>query len=485
MSIKKSIGICATLALFLFSINSQSQVIWNETQDVADNSFGDNRPRIVTDADGTPIVMWSENGAVQVAKWNGNAFDEPQRVNPENTTVATATWMGPGIAAFEDRVYVVYTETSSAEGGNEIKICSSTDGAQTFSDPVTVAENADLTRFSEITVDENGHPIVAYISFPESMDHHEWLVSTSSDFGNTFSEPALASGWSSETTEACDCCPASLIRSDNTLVTLYRDNNSNTRNIWAGFSNNSGETFTEGYDVDQQNWQISACPASGPHGVIVGDTLYSTFMSGVEGPPRVFASKMSISNPGSPQVERLTDEFEDLSQQNFPRMAASGNTVATVWQQRIDWNNQLVFSIDEDITDGETPGFQTIDESGVISGDVTIFGQEVFVVWQNSILGVVKFKSGTIDFSSSVEETANLENIQVFPNPSSGVWNITNIEDNANYQLLDASGRIIQSKAETIIGGHLKIDLSDYPAGFYFLKVSTDDGSKSFKLLKK
>ncbi|MFZ6052960.1 T9SS type A sorting domain-containing protein [Halocola ammonii] len=485
MLFRSSLTSIALLVVLLTAFDSQSQVDWDETLDVADNSFGNNRPRVVVDSEGTPIVMWSDNGAVQVAKWDGSAFGEPQQVNPENTTVATATWMGPGIAAFEDRIYVVYTETSSAEGGNEIKICSSTDGGETFSNPQTVTENADLTRFSEITVDENGNPVVAYISFPESMDHHEWLVRTSSDFGSTFSEPALASGWSSETTEACDCCPASLIRSDNTLITLFRDNNSDIRNIWAGFSSNSGETFTAGYDVDQQNWEISACPASGPHGVIVGDTLYSSFMSGVEGPPRVFASKMSVSNPGSPVVSRITEEFDDLSQQNFPRMAASGNIVATVWTQRINWANQLAFSIDEDITDGEAAAFQTIDESGVISGDVKIVGQEVFVVWQNSITGMVKFKSGTIDFSIGVEESEDLEEVRVYPNPSSGVWNITNIEKNANYQLLDTSGRIIQSDAESVSGGQLKLDLRDYPTGMYFLKVTTDDGTKSFKLLRK
>jgi hypothetical protein len=453
--------------------------------EVADQPFGNNRPRIVVDSDGTPVVMWSDNGAVQVAKWNGTAFDEPTQVNPETSTVATASWMGPGIAAFEDRVYVVYTETSSASGDNEIKICSSIDGGETFSDPITVTENADLTRFSEITVDQDGNPIVAYISFPESMDHHEWLVRTSDDFGNTFSEPTLASGWSSETTEACDCCPASLIRSDNTLVALYRDNNSNIRNIWAGISTDSGDSFTVGYDVDQQNWQISACPASGPHGVVIGDTLYSSFMSGIEGPPRVFTSRMSISNPGSPQVSRITSEFEDLTQQNFPRMAASGNTVATVWMQRINWNNQLAFSIDEDITDGETAAFQSIDESGVISGDVIIVGQEVFVVWQNNISGVVKFKSGTIDFSIGVDESVKSEEMNVFPNPSTGIWNITNIEDKANYQLVDASGRIIQCNPGTYLDGDLLLDLRDYPAGLYFLKVRTDDGVKSFKLLKR
>ncbi len=153
--------------------------------------------------------------------------------------------------------------------------------------------------------------------------------------------------------------------------------------------------------------------------------------------------------------------------------------------QRINWDNQLAFSIDEDITDGESAEFQTLDESGVISGDVAIYEEEVFVTWQNSITGVVKFKSGTIDFSIDVEETDDLEKIRVYPNPSSGVWSISNIEKNANYQLLDASGRIIQSNVETASGGQFKLDLRDYPAGFYFLKVSTGDRIKSFKLLKK
>jgi hypothetical protein len=69
----------------------------------------------------------------------------------------------------------------------------------------------------------------------------------------------------------------------NTVVMPYRDNDNNIRDTWVGVSNDGGASFTSGMDVDQQDWLIMACPSSGPDAFIIGDNIYSTYMSGASG----------------------------------------------------------------------------------------------------------------------------------------------------------------------------------------------------------
>ena len=151
-----------------------------------------------------------------------------------------------------------------------------------------------------------------------------------------------ASGWSSPESTVCDCCPGSITCADYSVAMLYRDNNSNIRDDWAGISNNTGASFTGGIAIDSQNWYLPACPASGPDGVIVGDTLWSTFMNGVSGMKRVYYNKSSISAMVGSTAIPLTGSITGLTEQNYPRIATGGNALGIVWTQRVNGNDQCV-----------------------------------------------------------------------------------------------------------------------------------------------
>jgi hypothetical protein len=75
-----------------------------------------------------------------------------------------------------------------------------------------------------------------------------------------------------------------------------------------------------------------------------------------------------------------------------------------------------------------------------------------------------------------------LEMTSVFPNPSSGIFTV-NVPDQTNIQasVFDALGKLVTSSNET---GTFNLDLSDVPVGIYTLRLDTESGSLTKKLVR-
>ena len=73
------------------------------------------------------------------------------------------------------------------------------------------------------------------------------------------------------------------------------------------------------------------------------------------------------------------------------------------------------------------------------------------------------------------------KSIFVYPNPTSSIINIKSETEIKNIELYDVQGRILQ----TTVGNSNTIDISDKNSGIYFLKISTENGSKVEKISKK
>lgn len=280
-----------SFCVIFFDISLKAQITWGATADIAPSSFGNHHPRIVVDANENPLVIWGKSNDLMYSRWNGTEFTTPITLNPGNISIAEGSWMGPDIAAHGDSVYVVYKQTPESSSSSPIWCISSYDGGLTFSSPVQVDDIGNsISRFPTITTDDLGNPIIGFMKFDFDFGDPRWVVSKSIDFGVTFLPDVLASGWSGATSEVCDCCPGAITSSGNNIAMLYRDNNENIRDTWAGISTDTGTSFNGGMNVDQQNWMLFACPSSGPDGVIIGDTLYSTFMSAASSNTRVYIS---------------------------------------------------------------------------------------------------------------------------------------------------------------------------------------------------
>jgi len=470
------------LALSAFSIQASAQAItWSSTIDVATNSYNNEHPRVVTDASGNPIVLWGNSSSEEAnfSRWNGVSFTTPISLSG-SMNIASQSWMGPDIASKGDTVYTVYKQNPESDTSSHIYIKRSFDGGMNFSAPVQVDNILDsISRFPTVTIDVNGQPIVAFMKFDPSFGDARWVVTRSNDYGNTFDTDKKASGWTGGT--VCDCCPGAITAKGNDVMMMYRANLSNIRDTWVGMSNDGGSTFTNGWNADQNNWMLMMCPSSGPDGAIIGDTLYSTFMSGATGNALVYWSKSALSDISSQPTELLTGTIAGLNSQNYPRLGAQGNSLAIVWKQNISGTDELVIRFAENINNG-LPDYSIVDMDNIANADVALSDGTIHVVWEDNVTGTVKYRKGTFVSTAGLDETSSFLPI-VYPNPSNTVWTISSVNENVELRLFDELG-VMHSSSFKRSNDKVEIDNAFLSKGIYFLEMKHNGNIKTIQLVK-
>ena len=120
------------LTLFVTSASAQNEITWNSGVNIAASSFGNEHPRIATDGNGNPLVLWYHAGSAMFSRWDGTGFTVPVALNPLAIAIAGAGFMGPDIAAKGDTVYVVFKQTPEASDTSHIYCVHSFDGGSSF-----------------------------------------------------------------------------------------------------------------------------------------------------------------------------------------------------------------------------------------------------------------------------------------------------------------------------------------------------------------
>ena len=78
------------------------------------------------------------------------------------------------------------------------------------------------------------------------------------------------------------------------------------------------------------------------------------------------------------------------------------------------------------------------------------------------------------------ERIEDQEELIIYPNPSTGIFNIENFEVNQNYQVYNVNGKLVEA---SIVNGQL--DLNNQPNGIYLLRVLLENGAVVSKKLMK
>lgn len=461
--------------ILLFHVSATAQLTWTTSGDVAPDTCSNMHPRLCLDGAGNPLVVWGRmnDQTVFFSRWTGSAFSAPVILNPPWMPVATASWMGPDIASHGDTVYVVVKRIPESADSNRIFLFASFNGGVSFSNPVELGFIADsISRFPAVTTDATGNPIVAFMKFNSSFLDSRWAVLRSSDYGNTFTTDTKASGWGGSA-EVCDCCPGEIISEGNTCVVLYRDNNANLRDSWAGISADNAISFTNGCAVDDNNWVIAACPASGPDGVIVGDTLYATFMSGGTGSYQAYLSKTCLGSNTLCSIEPLTGNIPGLSQQNYPRIANDGSAIAIVWKQSVNGDAQLPILLTPDITNGFPASYDTVAVNNVTNADVKLKNSRVWVVWQDNASGTVRYKTGTYSAPTGLREEFDTNPFSVFPNPAGEELNVaSDLSSVFTIRVYTVLGKLVYQET---VQGKTTVSLTDWSEGLYLMALEAGD----------
>lgn len=468
----------STLAFFLAAqiLAAQNGIVWQPPATVAPASFGNAHPRIALDAAGNPLVLWGKEGANQAyfSRWSGTAFSAPVAVNPAQIPVFAASWGGPDLASHGDTVYITYKKSPEI-AQNPIYLIRSFDGGATFSAPVQVETITDsISRFTTVTTDDAGNPIVAFMKFDPDFSNARYVVARSQDFGASFLTDVRASGFSGGT--VCDCCPAAVVSSGQTVAMLYRDNLNNIRDLWAGISQDGGQTFTAGFAVDESNWFIQACPSSGADGFILGDSLYAVFMSQPGGSSRCYFSRSSLSDLKVGEIVPITGGLSGISSQNYPRITHAGKVAAIVMKQSANGVNQLPLYFDLDITDAKPPVFESIANIHAANADVAMTGETICVVWEDVNSGTVVFRKGTYS-TSPTNEISEKNGQKIYPNPTAQ-QSVTLVLDKKIASSAAAKILIFNSSGQQMTEFHRKtgdmeiqIDVLGWSPGIYFVKV--------------
>lgn len=459
---KKTLYLTCALMFSITISFAQSGIIWNAEKNLAPSASGNDHPRMVLSRSGSPMVVWNHDSRCMFSRWNGTGFTSPVMLNPVGIDVAGADWMGPDIAAHGDTVYVVFKQTPENSADAHVYCLHSYDAGVTFSAPVRVENIKDsLSRFPTVGTDDAGHPIVGFMKFDANFSDSRWAVARSNDFGLTFETDLKASGWSDTDALICDCCPGAVTCSGNTVAMLYRDNNSNLRDTWAGISTDNGNSFTYGLNIDQQNWQIFACPSTGPDGVILGDTMYSTFMNGASGKSLVYYNKTALTAQNGSAGIPLTGSFPGLTQQNFPRIAGEGNALAIAWVQTVSGAKQCVLRFTNKKAQGFPAAYDTIALANAVNCDVAVGDGKIFVVWQDGGTGTIKYRSGVFTNTSATLELAENNALSIFPNPTNGSVQIESDAVMDRVVVVDMLGRVVYvampgaRRVELMLGAHI------------------------------
>jgi hypothetical protein len=471
-------------SLFISNPIFSQTLNWSNEITVANgNMYGDIRPRIAVTANNIPVIMWGGGVGTQplyVARWNGSGFGTPVQVTPMNVDPFIDTWAGADMAANGNTVFVVFKV--QPEMTNNIYIVKSTDGGVTWSMPTQVDNGTGpYDRFPTVAVTSNGNPAVMMMTFDTTFMIAGYGVTNSTNGGTTFPMPVNVSNLGSS--NVCDCCPGYIEVNGNNQACTWRRNNNNLRDMWAGVSTNSGMTFPTGFDVDNTDWMLSACPSTGPDPYLWSDSLFTVFMSGASGDDRVYLSTYNITSAMQDYIVPIAPNYPSAAIQNYPFIAGSNDTVGVVWQQNLSGNTDSYFT------------YSTTGSSGLINNEMIVhnstagnqknphiaYSQNKFhICWVDEVTGNVMYKYATLSPNGIADPATQNVSITAFPNPSNEnmMINLSALQHhNGVLNVYDVAGKIIETKN---LSGEQTVSLEKQTAGIYFVTVTDAITSKTF-----
>jgi PKD repeat protein len=132
---------------------------------------------------------------------------------------------------------------------------------------------------------------------------------------------------------------------------------------------------------------------------------------------------------------------------------------------------------------GGTPAYTYMWSNGSTTPDPGPLLPGCYTVTVIDMNGCSDVKSTCITFSTKIDELTN-SNISIYPNPSHGMFTISNTKNTDQFEVIvtNALGQTIMNETAKNVS-QLQIDLSKMSRGIYYLKATTDEGSKLVKLI--
>lgn len=339
------------------------------------------------DADGTLWIVWANDKHVylQSSTDKGQHFSEPSRVNAEPEAVASHGEYRPKIKADrQGNLFVTWTQNLEKRHSGHIRFSRSNDGGRSFSKPVTINDDPNITghRFDSLAVGQNGEVFIAWLDardkdkakaenrpFDGSAVYFTW----SRDGGQSFQPNRILAPHS------CECCRLGTeIDSDNLPVVLWR------HVFDGGIRDHAIDKFVD-WDtpgpvkrVENANWKIDACPHHGPALSIDDGAYHVVWFSGTESRPGLFYTR-SI-NQG--RDFSLPYPFGGAGAKH-PHVLAKDRQVWVVWSE-FDGNRNIVRHLHSGDSGESWSPAETLATTAGKADDAFLIGddRDVYLSWQ-------------------------------------------------------------------------------------------------------
>ncbi len=472
-------AVCAS-----FGLNAQQGIIWDSEITVADGSvYGNARPRISLATNDVPLVLFGEaaSGLLYVARLNGTVFGTPTGIVPAGMSTYLANWTGPDIGTDGDNVVVVFKAQPYTTADNYT--VRSTDGGLTFADTVRAdSHDEGQTWMPALDMDDNGNPIVTYMTFDAFGGDERIAVAQSLDGGLSYQPQVTATA--SAPGVACDCCPPEVVSSGNYVLSVFRNNESNIRDGYAALSENGGATFTSTLNLDNLGWNINSCPSTGLHAVIIGDSAYTVSASKGSGKYRVYISSVGLNGGLTLSSVLMMDPPTDGpgDTQNYPRISGANDTIVMVWEERVAGNMDIKIAVTTDGLVQTIVGYKSVvnaDPTGTQSKpDVVYKDGYVHVVFQDYNSGNVIYRRGLVADVTGVNEN-NLLGLSIAPNPAKDLVTLSGIshKELRSIDMINLLGESVECSFESM-NGLISVDLTNLESkGIYLMKITATNGS--------
>ncbi|HLP19775.1 MAG TPA: T9SS type A sorting domain-containing protein, partial [Chitinophagales bacterium] len=127
--------------------------------------------------------------------------------------------------------------------------------------------------------------------------------------------------------------------------------------------------------------------------------------------------------------------------------------------------------------------FKLAQRSGNQAGDIIVHRASIYFD-NNSPLLTNQAKVLIIDsaINTGFVNLTDENEVRIFPNPTDGVFEVM-CKEAGSIKVCDIAGKSVTGNG--LVAGVNLIDISQYPAGVYFLSIFTNRWSKTYKVLKK
>jgi hypothetical protein len=269
------------IAFLLLPICLFSQTYTTPVRVNLDKSLGaDRSPIMKLDHNGNIFISWVKadgngNGGLMMGiSTDGGMTFSNHAVSMDANCNSNFQRGGEFIVNTKGHIHMVWVSSRLGSMQPDVWYVRSTDMGTTWTTPVSLDGADDSSKYAQdfpsIACDSNDNLYVSFIDARESQrkraTNNQLFFTRSTDGGMNWTVPKRADMPPGGMGGTCECCSEHIaVTKDGHIYIAYRSNIMNLRDIWLARSYDKGETFQPTLKLSSGDWNIMACPVTGPN----------------------------------------------------------------------------------------------------------------------------------------------------------------------------------------------------------------------------